>query len=901
MNDKTHDKLNEAVDAIKADTPTDAEISGAAERVKAAIENKRGPQTVVPSGSWDSIEDYISAIPAYLNKTLTEQQTLLFDEELRSSLPLRRALNEARGHHSKSAASFKPKSRFKTMRWLASAATIAALAFVLIAISPDLPSFNQARLAQISTVDGEIYQIVDGGLQELTPGSWIDGRQRIRSAVGSSAIITLDDGSEIEVDERSELSMTRRGSGNRIDVSRGRILVVASPQGSGTLDVFTDEFMVSVTGTIFEVAHGAKGSRVAVIEGSVDVSLEGSVSSLIPGEALGSRSEFESLNLKNEITWSQDADEYIAMLQEVSALQKDIQAAIDSPERFSTRLLNLVPENTAAYIAVPNAPEKIAEVYEVIRKRVQSSAVLTNSWAEFESSDESEHLETIMAWMHEIGDTLGDETVLALAVKDSEFTYARDAQGKDDNLTPVILSEVDVDAFRASFDKQIAQLIESFDEEGNEFEIEIVIVDDASEAVDNQLSVLLIDDLLVASADAETLRTMQANIASGSSSFVGSELHRLLESSYSQGTEILGAVNVAQFVSPFAHSSKTSEQARQALEESGISSIEYIIAQYEQQDGVTTIAADMHFAGERRGIMSLLASPGPMGSLEFFSTETTFATALLAREPVAIVEELEDIGIGSDDSTGEYDAQTEIQLFYDIVSGIGGEMAFGLDGPALPTPAWKAVIESYDEVELQTSIAAAVERFNDKAVLEDINASVTLTPSNVDGYTGYKVDLSIDTSENVPAALTSVSFNYVYVEGYLVAAANEALIDRAIGFYTSGSGLPTDREFQDLMDRDGYLNYSALFFSRLGEMMSGIMGSLPAALSEEQQQALSLIDEFDTEIGPSLTSVLALPNKIHVAHNGSSQLPTQVVSQLTALLPLIEAPRLEGEDKQAGQ
>ena len=470
----------------------------------------------------------------------------------------------------------------------------------------------------------------------------------------------------------------------------------------------------------------------------------------------------------------------------------------------------------------------------------------------------------------------------------------------------MVLSEVNADAFRASFGKQVAQLTESlkaggFDDEGNEFEIDIVIVDDASDAVDNQLSVLLIDDLLVASADAETLQTVQASIASGSSSFVGSELHQLLASSYSQGTEILGAINVAEFVSPFAHSSQMSEQAHQAFEESGVGNVEYIIAQYEQQDGVTTIAADMHFAGERQGMMSLLTNPGPMGSLEFFSTETTFATALLAREPIAIVEELGDIRISSDDSPSANEAQAEIQLFYDIVSGVGGEMAFGLDGPALPTPAWKAVIESYDQVELQASIAAAVQRFNDKAALEDVNASVALSPSNVDGYTGFQVDLSIDASENVPAVLTSASFNYAYVEGYLVAAANEALVDRAIGFYSSGSGLPTDSEFQDLMARDGYLDYSALFFSRLGEMMGGIMGSLPAVLSEEQQQALSLIDEFDAEMGPSLTSVLALPDKIHVAHNGSSQLPTQVVSQLTALLPLIESPRLEDEDKQAEQ
>ena len=100
---------------------------------------------------------------------------------------------------------------------------MAAVAFFLFIALPDLPSFNQTRLAQVDEIDGELYQLVDGRLEALTTGTWINGRQRIRSANNSSALITLDDGSQIEVDERSELSMTRRGSGNRIDVSRGRI------------------------------------------------------------------------------------------------------------------------------------------------------------------------------------------------------------------------------------------------------------------------------------------------------------------------------------------------------------------------------------------------------------------------------------------------------------------------------------------------------------------------------------------------------------------------------------------------------------------------------------------------------------------------------------------------------
>lgn len=890
MNNESNDKLSEAVDAIKADTPSETEITNAAQRVRAAIDAERGPKAVV-ADSWNSIEDYISAIPAYLSNSLTEQQALLFDEELRSSIPLGRAVDKARGRLKEGSgkanpASLNQKSRFKTMGWLASAASIAIVAVFMFFAAPELPSFNQGQLAQVSEVDGQLYQIVDGGLQELHPGSWIDGRQRVRSAVGSSAIITLDDGSEIEVDERSELSMTRRGSGNRIDVSRGRILVVASPQGSGTLDVFTDEFMVSVTGTIFEVAHGAKGSRVAVIEGSVNVALEGNVSSLDPGEALGSRAKFESLNLENEISWSQDADDYVAMLREVSVLQKELQSAMDSPARFSTRLLNLAPENTAVYMAVPNAPEKIAEVYDVIRTRMQSSVALKSKWAEFEAAGDAEHLETIMAWMQEIGDTLGDETVLTLAIKDKDGSDPDDSQSDHERLIPVVLSEVDADAFRATFDKQIAQLAESFDTEGKEFEV--VIIDDAADAVDGQLSVLLVDDLLVASVDVETLQTMQGVIAAGSSSFVGTDLHQMLEASYSEGTEVLGALDVAEFATLLNDSGEVNEESQQALADIGLSNIEYIIAQYEHENGVTVIAGDMYFDGERQGVMSLLAEPGPMGTLEFFSTETTFATALLTTEPISVLKNTGEISIDGEPLSNDPRAPKEFKLFYDIVSSVGGEVAFGLDGPALPTPSWKVVVEAYDEAALQSAIAESVQRFNDNAALAGNNSTVELKPADVGGYSGYTVDVSIDATDENPEAMTSVSFNYAYVEGYLVAAANLALIDRAIGFYQSGSGLPTDSEFQALMARDGYLDYSALFYSRLGEMIGGVMRSLPAVLSEEQQAALSSIDSSDTEIGPSMTSVLALPDKIHVAHNGGSQLPMQVVSQLTALLPLIE-------------
>lgn len=884
----TPDNIEAAIESVKADLPSAAEIAGASERARAAIDSQRGPQALVkqgeaqrpeapaPSDSWDSIDDYIAAIPAYLATQLTPAQTLLFEEETRQSVPLRRALNAARGSDTDQLTDFAAGTATDriTYRWWAAAATVAAVAIALFVALPQLPSFDQSRLAQVEEIDGQLYQLVNGRLESLTPGTWIDGRQRIRTAGNSTAIITLDDGSQIEIDERSELSMTRRGSGNRIDVSRGRILVAASPQGSGTLDVFTKELMVSVTGTIFEVAHGAKGSRVAVIEGSVNVLLQGDTTSLEPGEAMDSRMDFLTLSVADEISWSKNADQYLAMLQEVAALQQDLEAVMDSPPRYSTRLLDLAPANTAVYIAVPNAPEKIVDVYDVIRARMQGSETLGKYWAEFELASEAGHLEEIMAWLREIGYALGEETVVAISMQDDG-----DGEVDETEVVPVVLSEVDADAFRASFDNQVERLRAALEAEGLDGDdFEIAIIDDPADAVDGELSILLYEDILVASIDAATLQGMQVILENGGSAFVDSELHGLLQSSYAQGTEILGAVHISQLLAAF----EMPAEAVDGLDAVGLSNAEYLVAQHQQENGETTITADLYFDGDRQGVMAWLAHPGPMGSLEFFSTDTTFATAILLKEPISILDEFGPLGLPDD-----FDAQAELELLYNVVAVLGGEVAFGLDGPALPTPAWKVVIEAYDETVLQESIEWSVARFNEYAAAEEgVDASIELSPADVGGYSGYEVSLSVELTADTEFDFGSASFHYAYVDGYLVAAPDAGLVDRAISFYESGSGLQNDSEFRELLSRDGYLDFSLVSFSRLGELLNDVLGNLPSTVSEEQQAAISAID---TEVGPSISSILALSDRMHLAHNGSSQLPVQILSQMVALRPLLES------------
>jgi len=863
--------INDAIESIQVDVPSAAEIKAAGDRVRAAISTQRGPQAVVGSDSesienWNSIDDYVAAIPAYLANQLGESQTLLFEEETRSSVPLRRALNEARQQADGSVKASADDGHSKTpvYRWLAAAAAVAVIAVSMIIAVPDLPSLDQTRVAQIDEIDGQLYQIVDGSLEKLAVGTWVDGQQRLRSASGSTAIITLDDGSQIEVDERSEISMTRRGSGNRIDVSRGRILVAASPQGSGTLDVFTNEFMVSVTGTIFEVAHGAKGSRVSVVEGEVNVLLQGNTTALTPGKAMASRMDFLTLNVEDEISWSRDADEYVAMLGEVAALQQDLEAIMESQPRYSTRLLNLAPADTAIYIAVPNAPEKVAEVYDVVRARAQTSEYLAETWAELEATTQGQHLDEMMAWVREIGYTLGEETVFAITMKTIDGEPVS---------VPIVLSEVDADAFAANFDQQLQLLREVLAAEGHDEELDIALINDASEAFDGQLSIWLYEDILVATVDAATMLEMQTVVEHGESAFVGTEMHGMLQTSYDLGTQILGAVDVQHLVSPL-------DSPSEELQESGLANAEYLVAQHQLVDGETTITADMYFDGETQGAMSWLATPASMGSLEFFSADTTFAAAMLLKEPISILDD-----IGEIELPNGIEATAELELFYSVVSVLGGEVAIGLDGPALPTPAWKAVIEAYDATLLQESIELSIASFNAHSAVNAVGATIEFAVADVGGYSGYEIMLTVDKSIAV-GEWDSASFNYAFVDGYMIAAPDGALIDRAIGFYESGSGLQTDSEFRDLLSRDGYLDFSAIYFSRLGQLLGDITQNLPSNLTDEQQEAVTALGQ---DASPSMGSILALPDKLHFAYSGSSQMPLQIMSQLVALQPLFES------------
>jgi hypothetical protein len=141
-----------------------------------------------------------------------------------------------------------------------------------------------------------------------------------RTDNNSGAMLSLPDGSRLEMRSNSQLALERVTDGLRIHLSDGSVLINAVKQGSGHLYVQTKDVTVTVIGTVFLVKAEEKGSRVAVIEGEVHVKQGSTETKLLPGERLASNPAMSLAPVKEEIAWSRNVETYVALLEQIAAL-----------------------------------------------------------------------------------------------------------------------------------------------------------------------------------------------------------------------------------------------------------------------------------------------------------------------------------------------------------------------------------------------------------------------------------------------------------------------------------------------------------------------------------------------------------------------------------------------------
>ena len=901
---KSEERFEQAVAAVRDESIDPRTVETAGERVWARLTSEvraaadsgvSGEPAQAESHRILGCEGFRELMPAYLLGALAEPKRVLLEDHTRECLPCRRALAAARQAKAavRPAAAGEPARVRRghsagfgsgTRRW-ALAAGLAGVALLsgFLVRQAGVGYLGAAPSVTVRSISGELAVVAGGEVRPAVAGERIAGSQLVRTAQGSGAVLELADGSQIELAERSELGLGRRWDGTILELERGSLIVEAAKQRRGHLYVDTGDCRVSVVGTIFSVNHGAKGSRVSVIEGEVHVRQGAELAVLLPGQQLATGHRLAAVPVAEEISWSRDAARYRERLAALKSLGRELDLAlVPASARTSARLLDLVPAGTGVYVALPNLSQSLGTAWQLVQQRVAENPILGEWWSEHfaDPADEAEIAQAI-AELERFGSELGNEIVIAI-----DTAIAADSDEQAPHNAPVLLSEVaDPARFSPLLDEEIARLNAlpasggSGTEGGNPTDAPRIrrIADPSSEtAGTDELLVWLTGDLLLASPSAAPLAAVQAGLASGSNAFVGTPFHSRLAGVYSGGVEWLVGVDLAAIVAQVAEeSSSDGEESRRALEHLGLADAEFLILDSRSAAGETQNRAHLGFRQERRGIASWLAEPAPVGALDFVSPAAHLAVGGVLKEPAAMLDDLLALveataPEGADAASSplrqlaDFESEHGLSLREDLAATLGGDFAFALDGPWLPMPSWKLVLEVNDAGRLQSTLVTLVEEWNRAAAAASAGdgqevPTLTLTQEAIDGNVVYDLQTSAG----------SGLAHFLFIDGYLVVGPSRALLVEAVAQRAAGVTLIASSAFLDLLPHDGQAHYSGLVYQNLGGAMGalgeflGSQGGIPEA---ERERLTALVGDGGATVAVAYGEIQGVTLSTRGAH-----------------------------------
>ena len=164
--------------------------------------------------------------------------------------------------------------------------------------------------------------------------------------------------------------------------------------------------------------------------------------------------------------------------------------------------------------------------------------------------------------------------------------------------------------------------------------------------------------------------------------------------------------------------------------------------------------------------------------------------------------------------------------------------------------------EVYDPAKFIFAMQQLVNAANDKRAEEGL-APIEWTEERSGGRTYYGIG-------------GDRTAQMAFDEGYLVAAANRGLVDRAIRYRQSGYTLESSTRFANLMPNDGRENFSALLYQDAMELLGPLAERIAQGnLTEEQAAA---IEALGAQTEPTLAYAYGEERQIVFAARGALDL-----------------------------
>ncbi len=723
----SEDRLEKALKALRTETVDAERLATAQARVWQKLESR----------DTSLCGEFQLQFRDYLEGRLTESRRLLMEDHLGRCPNCRAQLAALKGERRPEVSPIRRVSR--RPRW----ATWAAAAAVLLAAlymgrgAIDSVFAPSGPPATVASVKGALHLVPEG---ILGSGSIIREGEIIRTGPASHAVLRLADGSLVDVNERTELSLQKAWSGKTVRLHRGDILIQAAKQRRGYLRVRTRDSLASVKGTIFAVSSGLSGSVVSVIEGSVEVAQTGSEVLLSPGEQSATNPALVS-SVQQAVSWSPDAETYIEMLASLADLEQKIATLPAQPMRTQSFLLGCLPPNTVVFGAVPNLTDTISQAMSLVEQQSFENPAFGQWW----NSASGEELKQLIHRIESVSPLLGDELV---------YGYSLGEPGKAEKV-PMVLAEV-----QPGKQEELASALNSLAEAGVK-----------------PLSYRMVDSLMVLSESPEYLDWLTANLGKGASSPFADEI----ATRYRRGAGWMLGMDMNSIIS-------LPEDA--VPDFIGMQQVKYLFLERRNPQGAEENEMTLSFNGPRMGLASFLADSGSGGAAEYITGDALAAIYAATREPKQLFDELTERLSAFSPEFRENLASAEFEIGMDfsndLIRAFGTESAFALEGISTSGPVWTLALLVNDPDTVDLAMQRLADCINAKLAAAGKGDRISIMQESIDGRTWTTMSI----------LQSPITIAWTYDRGYMIAASDRGTAIRALAARDGGSSLVWSPSFQ---------------------------------------------------------------------------------------------------------
>jgi hypothetical protein len=190
------------------------------------------------------------------------------------------------------------------------------------------------------------------------------------------------------------------------------------------------------------------------------------------------------------------------------------------------------------------------------------------------------------------------------------------------------------------------------------------------------------------------------------------------------------------------------------------------------------------------------------------------------------------------------------------------------------------VVEVYDPARLERTLEWAVERINQG-----------LTERGAQGFTLESFEQAGRTYHELKSLDTGISAHYLFVDGYMIASASRALLDRALEVRATGTSLASSASFTSLLPYDSQPNFSAVVYQDWGSIVRPLAKSLPGNPEHRQgspgNSALAFVETLGSLTGPSLMVAYGEERGITLINNSEGGLLGRGLASILSVRSLL--------------